>query len=193
MTHRTFLDYSYFTLKQKTRTQFIMMKLSSRLTVMVLGVSVDLSRCLPTILARAISLSQVLPLDVDTITIAHSETFGCRRFKRIYENKRLILFSHTTKSVNKPNMWKRGHDIKWKASCRRLCTRSTRHQYAQTQLIRDRDYRLRHHYYCCHVPNIYSWSFSLIHVFIERNLICSVLSISRQAARQGIVRFPAPS
>ena len=55
MTHRTFLDYSYFTLKQKTRTQFIMMKLSSRLAVMVLGVSVDLSRCLPIILARAIS------------------------------------------------------------------------------------------------------------------------------------------
>ena len=61
----------------------------------------------------------------------------------------------------------------------------TRRQKAQTQYIRDRDYRLRHHYDCCHAPTIYYWSFPLICVFLERYLmyVQSYQLVNKQPAK----------
>ena len=70
----------------------------------------------------------------------------------------------------------------------------THRQESQTRFVRDRDYRLGYPYhYCGHAPTMYYWFSSLIYVLMEELDVCSVVEIGQQAARQGIVRIPAPS
>ena len=100
MTQGTFLKLFLIHAATKTWTQFIMMKLSSDRS----GTR-GIIRSFPMFThhpCKSHIFSSPVTLRTNTITIAHSEAFVCRRFGRICENERLILSSHTTKSVNKP-------------------------------------------------------------------------------------------